>query len=94
MQKSLFFSITTFLTAFLGKLTKYSGIWELDILKFSGHHMNKPNKPSKRKNTATASYVHEGFGLSQDSSIWVLEQSVMMRACAHTPIHFLFLIHI
>lgn len=70
-RKSLFCSITILLTVFPKKLTKYSGIWEMDILKFSGHHMSKPNKPGKRerkKKFGSASHVHKTFGMSRTAT--------------------------
>lgn len=69
--KRLFLSITTFRTAFPEKLTKYSGIWELDILKkIFGHHTNKPNKRGreKKKKIRSANHVHKSSGVSQTAT--------------------------
>lgn len=48
-KRSLFLSITTFLTAFPEKLTKYSGIWELDILNvlWPPYQQNKQERQKK-----------------------------------------------
>lgn len=77
MALILFLSVTTFQTAFPEKLSKYSGIWELDILKFPGYHMNKSNKPERI-------IIIKKEGFSEPDSIWVPGQSVMMHTLTHT----------
>lgn len=65
--RSLFLSITTFLTAFPEKLTKYSGIWELDILKVLWPP-HEQTKQARQKKIGSVSHAHKSFGVSQTAT--------------------------
>lgn len=83
--KSLFWSITTFLTAFPEKLTKYSGIWELDILKFLATTWTNQTSQAEGKNWLSEPCSQE-FWRELDSNIWVPGQSVTMPPTPPFPI--------